>query len=124
MKSVEVPLIPSYIFVKMRECDMFRVSEVYGVAGFVRFRSTGIAAIREEEIAALRRLAESMEEVHVHNTDQLKKDAEVRIIAGPFEGLKGTIVKDCKDGNFSVHIQDLNISLVISIEQDVLEAVS
>lgn len=124
MKSVEVPLIPSYIFVKMRECDIFRVSEVCGVAGFVRFRSTGIAAIREEEIEALRRLAESMEEVHVLNTDQLKKDAEVRIVAGPFEGLTGTIVKDCSDGNFSVQIHNLNISLVMSIEQDVLEAIS
>lgn len=124
MKSVEVPLIPSYIFVKMRECDIFRVSEVNGVAGFVRFRSTGIASIREEEIEALRRLAESMEEVHVLNTDQLKEDAEVRIVAGPFEGLTGTIVKDCSDGNFSVQIHNLNISLVMSIEQDVLEAIS
>ena len=55
---------------------------------------------------------------------EVAKDAEVRIVAGPFEGLTGTIVKDCSDGNFSVQIHNLNISLVMSIEQDVLEAIS
>ena len=46
IKSVEVPLIPSYTFVKLRECDLHRVREISGVAGFVSFRETGIAVIQ------------------------------------------------------------------------------
>lgn len=122
MKSVEVPLIPSYTFVKLRECDLFRVSETYGVAGFVRFRGTGIAVIPDEEIDALKRFADSLEAVYVHNTDQLKQGANVRVVDGLFKGMKGTIIKDCPDGNFSVAISGLNISLVVNIEKDVLEA--
>ena len=121
IKSVEVPLIPSYTFVKLREADIYRVREIYGVAGFVRFRDTGIAVIPDREIEDLRRLAESMQAVHVYNTDHLKKDAHVAVVAGEFAGLQGIIIKDCKDGNFAVQIEKLNLSLVVRLEPDVLQ---
>ena len=121
IKRVEVPLIPSYTFVKLREADIHRVREIYGVAGFVRFRDTGIAVIPEREMEDLRRLAESLQAVYVYNTDHLKKGAHVSVVAGEFAGMEGSIIKDCKDGNFSVQIEKLNISLVISLEPDVLQ---
>ena len=124
MKSVEVPLIPSYTFIKMCERDIWRVRDVKGICGFVSFPSTGIAIIRQSEIDSLRRLADSMESVYVHNTNQLHKGTPVQIVAGYLKGMKGTIVKDCKDGNFSIDIRKLNISLVVSVEQDVLQAIS
>ncbi len=52
MKSVEVPLIPSYTFIKMRECDLWNVRDIYGICGFVSFPSTGIAVIPEQDIAS------------------------------------------------------------------------
>jgi transcription antitermination factor NusG len=123
MKSVEVPLLPSYTFVKMTERDLYYVYDVQGVTGFVRFPSTGIATIPQFEIDAMRRLAEADKEVYVHNTSLLRKGASVRIVAGHFEGLQGSIIKDCKDGNFAVQISQLNVSLVMTIESDVLEVV-
>ena len=62
VKSLEVPLIPSYTFIKMRECDLWRVREIKGVCGFVSFPSTGIAVISDAEMSVLRRFAESLEE--------------------------------------------------------------
>lgn len=123
VKSVEVPLIPSYTFVKLRECDLLKVREVNGVVGFVSFRGTGIAVISDREMEALRRFAESLHEVHVMNTEQLKKDAHVAVVAGEFQGLQGTIIRDCREGNFSVQIDKLNISLVIDLEPDVLQVI-
>lgn len=124
IKSVEVPLIPSYTFVKLREADIYHVREINGVAGFVSFHGTGIAVIPEREIEALRRLAESLHTVHVYNTDHLKKGAHVSVVAGEFKGMNGTIIKDCNDGNFSVQIEKLNISLVISLESAVLQFIN
>lgn len=124
MKQVEVPLIPSYTFVKMCECDLARVRETQGVCGFVTFRGTGVAAIPEVEMAALRRMAESMEEVYVRNSDQLRKGARVRVSAGVFQGMEGTIVSNCGEGNFAVLMSNLNISLVAHIEPDILQVVS
>lgn len=123
IKSVEVPLIPSYTFIKLREVDLFRVREIVGVTGFVRFRESGIATIPEREIEDLRRLANSMQAIHLYNTDHLKKGAHVSVIAGEFAGMQGTIIKDCADGNFSVQIEKLNISLVINLEPATLQVI-
>ncbi len=59
--------------------------------------------------------------VHVYNTDHLKKGSRVTVVAGEFEGMEGTILKNCSDGNFSVQIEKLNISLVVSLEPDLLQ---
>lgn len=123
IKSVEVPLIPSYTFVKLREADLYRVKGINGVVGFVRFRNTGIAVIPEREIEDLRRLADSMQAIYVYNTEHLKKDAHVSVVAGEFAGMKGTIIKDCKDGNFSVEIEILNLSFVTNLNPDMMQVI-
>ena len=123
MKSVEVPLIPSYTFVKLREADLYKVREIVGVVGFVRFRNTGIATIQEREIEDMRKLAASLQDVYVYNSEHLKKGAHVRVIAGDLAGMEGTIIKDCKDGNFCTEIVKLNISLVSNLEPDVLQVI-
>lgn len=124
MKLVEVPLITSYTFVKMCERDIIRVHNLQGVSGFVTFRNSGIATIPDAEMKALRRMAESMEAVYVRNTDQLRKGARVRVSDGVFQGMEGTIVSNCDEGNFAVLMSNLNISLVAHIEPDILQVVS
>lgn len=123
LKSVEVPLIPSYTFVKITERQIHYVRQVQGVTGFVRFGSSGIAVIPQQEMDAMRQLVDSEEAIYVHNTHMLHKGARVRVAAGHFAGLQGTIIKGCEDGNFSVQISQLNVSLVMTIERDVLEAI-
>lgn len=123
IKYVQVPLIPSYVFVKMREKDIHAVRNVQGVVGFITFPSSGIAPIPDHEIEALRQLAESMENVHIYNTSQLKLGANVQIAAGPFAGMKGAVTKECPDGNFSIKISGLNISLVIDVQPAALEVI-
>lgn len=123
MKLVQAPLIPSYTFVKMTERDIYAVNNIQGVCGFVQFKHSGIAVILDHEMEALKQVAESEEAVYLHNTKQLKMGTPVEITAGPFSGLFGTIVKDCHDGNFSIQISNLNLSLVMDIEADILKAV-
>lgn len=120
-KSVQVPLIPSYTFIKMRECDLWRVRDIKGICGFVSFRSTGIAVIPEQDIFNIRRLADSMEEIHLHNIDQLRVGAYVRVIGGEFEGMTGYITSDDHAGNFAIEVADLNIYLSVTIHQDLLQ---
>ncbi len=123
MKSVELPLIPSYTFIKMRECDLWNVRDIYGICGFVSFPSTGIAVIPEQDIANLRQLADSDREIYIHNADMLRYGAHVRIVAGEFQGMEGTIVKNVQEGNFSVKIGGLNVRLVVKLEPDVLQVI-
>lgn len=123
IKLVKVPLIPSYAFVKMCERDIFYVNNVQGMVGYVSFPSTGIAVIPDEEIEAMRQLCESMEAVQVANTQQLKLGAKVRVADGEFKGMKGTIIQDHSDSNFSVQISGLNISLIVNIQPLALEPI-
>jgi len=123
MKMVEEPMLQSYSFVKIAESDILRVRQVRGVSGIVSFPHSGIAVIPPQEMEAMRRLVESKEEVYVHNTLSLRKGAKVRVLAGQFEGMEGTIVHDCRDGNFSVDITLLNFSLTATIEPDLLQVI-
>lgn len=123
VKSVEVPLIPSYTFVKLRECDLWSVRGVQGICGFITFPSTGIAVIPERDILSIRRLAESMEEVYVRNADQLKVGAYVKVIGGEFVGLTGYIARDDNCGNFAVEIDKLNIYLTITVQQELMQVI-
>lgn len=123
VKSIQVPLIPSYTFVKMRECDIWRVRDIKGVCGFVSFPHTGIASIPEADMLNLRRFAESKAEVHVHNLDQLHVGAYVKVVEGEFAGMEGRIVRDEHGGNFAVEISGLNLYLSVTLQQELLQAI-
>lgn len=120
VKCLELPLIPSYTFVRMRECDLWRVREIRGVCGFVSFPSTGISVIPDLDMVNLRRFAESLEEVRVHNLDQLQVGAYVKVRGGEFSGMEGRIVRDDRAGNFAVEISGLNLFLTVTVQQEYL----
>jgi transcription antitermination factor NusG len=71
----------------------------------------------------LRRLAESMADVHVHNLNQLRVGAYVRVVEGEFVGMEGQIVRSEQDGNFAVEISGLNLFLTVSIQQELLQPI-
>ena len=116
-----MPLIPSYTFIKMRECDLWRVREIKGVSGFISFPRTGIAVIPDSDILILRRFADSLEEVHVRNLEQLRVGAYVKVIDGEFAGMSGRITRNGEYGNFAVAISNLNLYLTVTIQQEYLQ---
>ena len=87
-KSVEVPLITSYLFVKIRGSDVVNIRAAKGVSFIVSWHGQpGI--IPDSEIEGIRRLMDAEAEVKVMNDSELKKGAHVRIIEGQFAGLEG-----------------------------------
>ena len=79
-----------------------------------------VVTMRDSEIAAIRRFEATQRKIHLHETAQLIKGAEVTILSGEFAGMTGRLVKDCKDGNFSVQISALNISFVVQVKRSEL----
>lgn len=87
--NLDLPLFPSYIFVRI--CGPQRVS-VLQVPGVVRIvgRRTGPEALRESEIEALRRGVISAKlEPHPY----LVVGQRARVIKGPFSGMEGVLVR-------------------------------
>ncbi|MCG8306758.1 MAG: UpxY family transcription antiterminator [Cytophagales bacterium] len=90
-RKVQVPMFPSYIFCRITEKDRNRLLQDPGVMNFV-FWLGKPAVVREEEIAAIKKISEIGEEVRVAS-ERLKKGKQVKISEGPFKGLTGKVDK-------------------------------
>ena len=118
-KSIEVPLINSYVFAKIRARDVAPIRATAGVVTIVSWHGKP-AIIPEREINTIKRLMEAEAEVHIKNNSQLKRSAMVRIVEGPFINMEGMLISDCEEGNFCVSISGLDFALVTTIEESIL----
>jgi transcription antitermination factor NusG len=103
-KTVDTPLFPGYVFVKILPDAQARVPvlQVNGVIGFLGVRGVGVP-IPETEIAAIQTL--QREKVPVQPHPFVKVGQRVRICGGSLDGLEGLLTG-----------MDGTKSLVVSIE--------
>lgn len=120
IKLVSVPLFNSYIFVKIKKNELIAIRDTQGVVFVVAFKNE-VATIQDSEIESIRRFVAAKQEIFVEETRRLRKGAAVRIVDGPFAGMEGTLVDDCKNGNFAVRIDAIGLSLVTHIDRLMLE---
>ncbi len=111
IKTVEVPLLPGYVFINTA------LEKTYGVAsfsGFVRFvNSDGIPAIiRESEIELLKCIVNN--DIPASCYISCQKGDYVKIVGGPLLGWEGTVVR--KNGQTKVIIQCEGIRQMLCVE--------
>lgn len=90
-KKVQVPMFPSYIFAYTNESERYQLLMDPGVLNFV-FWLGKPAIVREEEMEAIKKIADAGEDVHVAGSG-FEKGQFVEIPEGPFKGLTGTVDK-------------------------------
>ena len=123
-KWVEVPLIPSYIFVKTFKKDIYNLERVDGVCRVISFGSkSNVAIVTQQEIDNIQKMVESGEELYVNNLESLRKGSKVKVIAGPFENMEGELISDCKEGNFLVKLESISMGIQVNIERELLQFV-
>jgi transcription antitermination factor NusG len=88
-KKVQVPMFPSYVFVRVDEKERQGVLQDPGVLNYV-FWLGKPAIVRDKEMEAVRQIAEKGEEITVES-GRLEKGQFVEIPEGPFKGLTGTV---------------------------------
>jgi transcription antitermination factor NusG len=110
--TVELPLFPNYVFVRIAARERVRVLQVPGVLSLVGFGRT-LAALPDFEIEALRcGLGQRKIEPH----PWLVIGERVRIKAGPMAGLEGVLVR--KKNNFRVVLALDVILQCVAVEVD------
>lgn len=119
-KMVKEPLFRSYVFARLINTDVDNIRKIQGVCMIVAFGGE-IVTIPEDQIDAVRRLVESKEELTVMESSAMKKGAKVKITEGQFAGMVGTLVSNCKDGNFEVRIDAIGLSLVTRMDRLLLK---
>ena len=118
--TLDLPLFPGYVFVRMALRERLRVLQVPGVARLVGFNGTP-TALPEEEIEALR--AGFAHGVPAEPHPFLTAGRRVRVTAGPLAGMRGILVRRKKQMRFVVSVELIQRSVAVEIDEGDLAAV-
>jgi transcription antitermination factor NusG len=111
--TLQMPLFPGYVFVRMSLLDRLWVQQIPGVARLVGFDGTP-AALPEEEIEALRTSLASGVRTQPHPF--LNVGRRVRVKNGPMAGFQGILLQ--RRGRFRVVISIELIQRAMAVEID------
>jgi len=117
-KWVDIPLFPSYVFVRPTLLQREQVLQTYGVVNYLIFNGRA-AIVRQEEIDFLQKVAVSEEQVKVV-PDLFKRDKKVLIVKGLFKGYTGRFIRSDGHGVVAVGIDEIGYSVIIKVDQSEL----
>jgi len=112
-KLVEVPLLSSYVFVKVKPIEYPKVYQTFGVVRFVTFEGQP-ASIPQKQIDNLRLLINSDAEIEV-SSEKFEQGDNVEVIRGSLIGLTGELVKRGSHSRVVVRIDRLDQNLIVNI---------
>jgi transcription antitermination factor NusG len=114
IKTVEEPLLKSYVFVKVNDDDRTKVRLTNGVVNFVYWNGKP-AIIREKEIQTIKRFLDEHENVQLRPME-FAVNQQVLITSGTFMD-KRAIVVDVRRKEVKVAIESLGQELVAYIDK-------
>ena len=110
-KKVTLPVLPSYVFVKIEEQKRNDVFQVAGVVRYV-FWLGKPAIIRPIEIEALQHSL--TQEYKSITTTQLQKGDSVKIPAGPFKGYEG-IIRQVSASKMQLLLDSIGVLITLDV---------
>jgi len=113
-KVVDMPIISSYVFLKIRKPDFSKVLRCTGVVKFITLEGTPVK-IPEEQIVNLKILSNSDVDVLVSREVFLKGDM-VEVLYGSLAGLKGELVRTGNRRKVVMRIIDSDLNLTVDIK--------
>lgn len=121
-KTIETPLFPGYVFVRIADCDRSRL-QVVRSTGAVRILGTGtwIEPIPDVEIDSIRTLIRSGIPFHAHSF--LREGERVRVKWGPLEGVEGVLTRIKSENRLIMSVEMLSQSVAVQVDLDHVEAV-
>jgi transcription antitermination factor NusG len=117
-KEIELPLFPSYVFVRIALRSRLQVLTVPGVVRLVTFDGKP-ASIADSEVDALRQGLSSARGIKPH--PYLKVGKRVRVQSGPFAGMNGILVRRKKKYRLVLSIDLIMRSLSVEIDESEVE---
>jgi transcription antitermination factor NusG len=113
-----MPLFPGYIFSRFPLADVTRVLDVPGVVDVVRIGGTPVP-VRREEMASVRLLTEGVDSTGElpRTVDPLEPGDPVVVVAGPFKGMKGVLLREPGPAWVSVRIDALNQARAVRLQR-------
>ena len=113
-KTVQVPLISSYVFVNMPEQDLYRTLPIHGTVNVLKHLGKP-AKIRDVEIENLRILSDTDDTYEIENSKRLIEGDVVEVEKGPFTGLIAICEKKYGNHRVVVKIDSLQSCVVVNV---------
>ncbi len=114
VKHLELPLINSYLFVKITKAEYVRVLETEQVHTFVQFKRN-LIAIPESEIDTVRRVLGENTEVTIVE-DRYKKGDQVEVIGGRLTGLQGELIDGEGQKRLIIRLENIGVGLEVEVD--------
>lgn len=120
-KSLEVPLFPNYVFVKI---DHVKRGSLYSIKNLVRFISieNKPVVVEEKVIAVIKRVLSG--DVDVFAEDYFQEGMRVKIKWGPFAGLEGIVDKRNSASKLIIKIDGLMKAFSFNVSAHLVEPVA
>ncbi|MDR1726118.1 MAG: UpxY family transcription antiterminator [Bacteroidales bacterium] len=114
-KLVEVPLFPSYIFVKTESNTLYKLVGMTGAVKFIYFEGKPVP-VPQHQIDSIKILLDRDIKFELQRSN-VKVGDRVEIREGMFAGLTGVIKKEKKTTKFVVAVDALQVSLIIEVDK-------
>jgi len=118
--TLQLPLFPSYVFVRLALCDRLRILRIPGVVRLVGFDGAP-TALPDSEIECLRSGLEGGNRVEPH--PYLRVGRRVQVKSGPMEGMQGILLKRKSKFRVVLSIELIQRSIAVEIDESDLESV-
>lgn len=112
-KWVEIPLFPSYLFVRINPKSYYEVLDTPHISRYIFFDKKP-AIIRENQLDALRQVTQSMVEMTT-TSDDIKPGDRVKIMGGPFQGFEAEMVTLKGLTKILIRIEQIGHSVMVNI---------
>lgn len=117
-KSIEEPLIKSYVFVRIAPKDYLSVLSIPGVVKFISFCEKPVI-IPEYQINVIRRLLADADDLEI-SAESFEPGDPIEIIGGKLMGLKGELIEFKGSKKVVIRIDQLERSLLVNISSKYL----
>jgi transcription antitermination factor NusG len=115
-KKVELPLIPSVLFVRLEWNEIASVYSIVGVTGVLKYLGQA-AIVKDQEIQNLRIL---LQEVFVDELTQVDIQAGdlVEVISGPFKGMQALAIQLQNSMRLIIEIKNLGFGFSVNVPKN------
>ena len=118
-KTVTLPLLHCYLFVKITKKQYVPVLETPNVIKFVKFNQN-LVSIKQSEIDILKKVCDHF--YHIETTDvNFIKGQPVELIGGGITGIKGYVLED-QGRHFLIELDGIGVGLRIQVEPHMIRA--
>jgi transcription termination/antitermination protein NusG len=117
---VQLPLFPSYVFVRMGHRDKLRVLQVPGLSQLVSFQGSP-AVLPDAEIETLRSALAAG--VPAQPYRYLREGSKVEVCRGPLQGMRGILLRHQGQFRVVISVEMIMRSIVVEVDASDVEAV-